>query len=211
MRAKELMDKNFVYLNANDSIVEVSKVMEEIRRFTCPVVNDNKQLIGWITSFDITRGLREGNEKISEIMSGYEEIGTVHENDPARKAVILTANNKFVTVPVVNDDKQIIGMVRACDIVELVSELYDIKVSKLYEAMQNQLKGVTWDELMDASALVSQKTTGVKISPKDYEANIMNSTFGEAIWSTGGLEKFFAGLISVGEIVIARRVGKARR
>ena len=210
MRAKELMDKNFVYLNTNDSIVEVSKVMEEIRRFTCPVVNDNKQLIGWITSFDITRGLREGNEKISEIMSGYEEIGTVHENDPARKAVILTANNKFVTVPVVNDDKQIIGMVRACDIVELVSELYDIKVSKLYEAMQNQLKGVTWDELMDASALVSQKTTGVKISPKDYEANIMNSTFGEAIWSTGGLEKFFAGLISVGEIVIARRVGKAR-
>ena len=168
MRAKELMDKNFVYLNTNDSIVEVSKVMEEIRRFTCPVVNDNKQLIGWITSFDITRGLREGNEKISEIMSGYEEIGTVHENDPARKAVILTANNKFVTVPVVNDDKQIIGMVRACDIVELVSELYDIKVSKLYEAMQNQLKGVTWDELMDASALVSQKTTGVKISPKDY-------------------------------------------
>ena len=211
MRSKELMDKNFVYLNTNDSIVEVSKVMEEIRRFTCPVVNDNKQLIGWITSFDITRGLREGNEKISEIMSGYEEIGTVHENDPARKAVILTANNKFVTVPVVNDDKQIIGMVRACDIVELVSELYDIKVSKLYEAMQNQLKGVTWDELMDASALVSQKTTGVKISPKDYEANIMNSTFGEAIWSTGGLEKFFAGLISVGEIVIARRVGKARR
>ena len=211
MRAKELMDKNFVYLNTNDSIVEVSKVMEEIRRFTCPVVNDNKQLIGWITSFDITRGLREGNEKISEIMSGYEEIGTVHENDPARKTVILTANNKFVTVPVVNDDKQIIGMVRACDIVELVSELYDIKVSKLYEAMQNQLKGVTWDELMDASALVSQKTTGVKISPKDYEANIMNSTFGEAIWSTGGLEKFFAGLISVGEIVIARRVGKARR
>ena len=211
MRAKELMDKNFVYLNTNDSIVEVSKVMEEIRRFTCPVVNDNKQLIGWITSFDITSGLREGNEKISEIMSGYEEIGTVHENDPARKAVILTANNKFVTVPVVNDDKQIIGMVRACDIVELVSELYDIKVSKLYEAMQNQLKGVTWDELMDASALVSQKTTGVKISPKDYEANIMNSTFGEAIWSTGGLEKFFAGLISVGEIVIARRVGKARR
>ncbi len=211
MRAKELMDKNFVYLNANDDVVEVSKVMEEIRRFTCPVVNDNKQLIGWITSFDITKGLREGNEKISEIMSGYEEIGTVHENDPARKAVILTANNKFVTVPVVNDDKQVIGMVRSCDIVELLSELYDIKVSKLYEAMQNQLKGVTWEELMAASALVSQKTTGVKISPEDYEENIMNSTFGEAIWSTGGLEKFFAGLISVGELVIARRVGRARR
>ena len=211
MRAKELMDKEFVYLNCDDNIIEVSKVMEEIRRFTCPVVNDNKQLVGWITSFDITRGLREGNEKISEIMSGSEEIATVHEMDPARKAVILTANNKFVTVPVVNDDNQVIGMIRACDIVELLSDLYDVKVYKLYEAMQHQLKGVTWDELMSASALVSKKTTGVKISAEEYEENIMNSTFGEAIWATGGLEKFFAGLISVGEMVIARRVGKARK
>ncbi|MBR3141378.1 MAG: CBS domain-containing protein [Methanobrevibacter sp.] len=211
MKAKGLMDKNFVYLNCDDTIVEVSKIMEEIRRFTCPVVNDNKQLVGWITSFDITKGLREGNDKISEIMSGYEEIATVHENDPARKAVVLTANNKFVTVPVVNDDNQVIGMIRACDIVELLSELYDIKVSKLYEAMQNQLKGVTWEELMSASALVSKKTTGVKITPEEYEENIMNSTFGEAIWATGGLEKFFAGLISVGEMVIARRVGKAKK
>ncbi|WP_296797615.1 HPP family protein [uncultured Methanobrevibacter sp.] len=211
MKAKELMDKDFAYLNSDDSVVEVSKVMEEIRRFTCPVVNENKQLIGWVTSFDITRGLREGNEKISEIMSSYEEITTIHEDAPARLAVLLTANNKFVTVPVINDDNQVIGMVRACDIVELLSELYDIKVVKLYKAMQNQLKGVTWEELMAASALVSKKTTGVKISPEEYEENIMNSTFGEAIWATGGLEKFFAGLISVGELVIARRVGKARK
>ena len=211
MKAKELMDKSFVYLNCDDSVVEVSKVMEEIRRFTCPVVNDNKQLVGWITSFDITRGLREGNDKISEIMSGYEDISTVHEDDPARTAVILTANNKFVTVPVLNDDNQVVGMVRACDIVELLSELYDIKVVKLYKAMQNQLKGVTWEELMSASALVSKKTTGKKITPEQYEENIKDSTFGEAIWATGGLEKFFAGLISVGEMVIARRVGKARK
>ena len=211
MKAKELMDKSFVYLNCDDSVIDASKAMEEVRRFTCPVGNDKKQLVGWITSFDITRGLREGNEKISEIMSSAEEVSTVHENDPARKAVILTANNKFVTVPVVNDDNQVIGMVRACDIVELLSDLYDIKVESLYKEMQNQLNGVTWDELMSASALVSKKTTGKKISAEEYEANIMNSTFGEAIWATGGLEKFFAGLISVGEMVVARRVGRAKK
>ena len=211
MKAKELMDKEFVYLNCDDSVIEVSKIMEEIRRFTCPVVNDDKQLVGWVTSFDVTRGLREGNEKIVEIMSSYEEITTIHEDAPTRLAVIETADNKFVTLPVVNDDNQVIGMVRSCDIVKLLSSLYDIKVSKLYEAMQHQLKGVTWEELMAASALVSKKTTGKKISPEEYEANIMNSTFGEAIWATGGLEKFFAGLISVGEMVIARKVGRAKK
>lgn len=211
MKAKELMDKDFVYISKNDKVVEVSEVMEDIRRFTCPVVNDDKQLIGWVTSFEITKGLREGNEKISEIMSSYEEITTIHEDAPARLAVIETANNKFVTLPVVNDENQVIGIIRSCDIVKLLSALYDIKVSKLYKAMQNQLKGVTWEELMDASALVSKKTTGVKVSPEEYEDTIMNSTFGEAIWATGGLEKFFAGLISVGELVTARKVGRAKR
>lgn len=89
-------------------------------------------------------------------MSSYEEITTIHEDAPARLAVIETANNKFVTLPVVNDDNQVIGIIRSCDIVKLLSTLYDIKVSKLYKAMQNQLKGVTWEELMDASALVSK-------------------------------------------------------
>jgi len=46
MKAKELMDKDFVYLNADDSVIEASKAMEDVRRFTCPVVNDKKQLIG---------------------------------------------------------------------------------------------------------------------------------------------------------------------
>ncbi|MCC9261504.1 MAG: CBS domain-containing protein [Methanobrevibacter woesei] len=211
MKAKELMDKEFIYVSKDDSVVEVSKTMEKIRRFTCPVVDDNKRLIGWVTSFDITRGLREGNEKIHEIMSSYEEITTINENESARLAVIETADNKFVTLPVLNDDNQVIGMIRACDIVKLLSALYDIKVVKLYEAMNEQLKGITWDELMEASAVVSRRATGKKITPEQYEDNIRKSTFGSAIWATGGLEKFFTGLIAVGELVIARKVGRARK
>lgn len=57
-------------------------------------------MVGWVTSFEITKGLREGNDKIKEIMSSYEEITTINENAPSRLAVIETANNKFVTVPV---------------------------------------------------------------------------------------------------------------
>lgn len=211
MKAKELMDKKFVYISPEDSVKDVSITMEKIRRFTCPVVDDNKHLVGWVTSFEITKGLREGNDKIKEIMSSYEEITTINENAPSRLAVIETANNKFVTVPVLNDDNQVVGMIRACDIVELLSALYDIKVYKLYVAMCKQLKGVTWDELMAAAAIVSKRATGKKVKPEDYEATIREATFGEAIWATKCLENFFAGLISVGELVIARKVGKARK
>lgn len=211
MKAKQLMDTKFAYIHANDKIEDVAKVMEEIRRFTCPVVDNDMKLIGWVTSFDITRGLREGIDEISEIMSSYEEIETINENAPARLAVIMTADNHYVAVPVLNDDNQVVGIIRSCDIVKLLSALYDIKVRSIYEAMHEQLKGVSWEDLMEASAVVSTRATGVKITPEQYENNIKNSTFGEAIWATGGLEKFFAGLISVGELVIARRVGRARK
>ena len=77
--------------------------------------------------------------------------------------------------------------------------------------MQGQLKGVTWDELMKASAIVSTRTTGVKITPEEYDKNIHNATFGNAVWATGGLENFFVGLISVGEMVIARKIGQRRK
>lgn len=211
MKAKELMDKKFAYIKADDNIVDVSIVMEEIRRFTCPVVDDNMELIGWVTSFEITKGLREGKEKIEEIMASYKEVQTINENAPARLAVIMTADNHYVAVPVLNDDNQVVGIIRSCDIVKLLSALYDIKVSKIYEAMEDQLKGISWDELMEASAVVSRRATGVKITPEEYENNIKNATFGEAIWATGGLEKFFAGLIAVGELVLARRVGRSKR
>lgn len=211
MKAKQLMDNKFAYIFPDDDIVEVSKVMEEIRRFTCPVVNNNMELVGWVTSFEITKGLRENKEKISEIMAPAEDVQTINENKPARFAVRMTADNHYVAVPVLNDNNQVVGIIRSCDIVKLFSALYDIKVYKIYEAMESQLKGVTWDELMEASAVVYRRTTNEKITPEQYEKNIRDSTFGEAIWQTKGLENFFAGLIAVGELVIARKVGKARR
>lgn len=211
MKAKEMMDNEFVYVSKNDTIEDVSLKMEEYKRFTAPVLDENMKLEGWITSFNITKGLREGKKTIADVMSPVEEIMTINENEAARNVVIAASKNKLISIPIINDENQVIGVCRSVDVVDSMSSLYDIKVVKIYEAMEKELRGVTWDELMEASAKISTRTTGVKITAEEYEKNIQNSTFGEAIWATGGLEKFFAGLISVGEIVIARKVGRARR
>ncbi len=211
MKAKEMMDKEFVFVSKDDSIVDVSIKMEEFRRFTAPVLDSSMKLVGWITSFNITEGLREGKKTISEVMSPVEDIMSISEDEPARNVVISASKNKLISIPIINEDNQVIGVSRSVDIVDSMSSLYDIKVSKIYKAMEKELRGVSWEELMEASAKISTRTTGIKISPEQYEKNIEKATFGEAIWATGGLEKFFAGLISVGEIVIARKVGRARR
>ena len=211
MKAKEMMDEDFVYVSKDELVEDVSIKMEEARRFTAPVLDDSKKLVGWITSFNITKGLREGKKTIADVMSPVEEITSIGEDEPARNVVIAASNKKLISIPIINDENQVIGVTRSVDIVDSMSSLYDIKVSKIYKAMEKELRGVSWEELMEASAKISTRTTGIKITPEEYEKNIQNATFGEAIWATGGLEKFFAGLISVGELVTARKVGRAKR
>lgn len=211
MKACQMMEKEFVYVSKDDTIVDVSIKMEEFKRFTVPVLDDSMKLQGWATSLDITKGLREGKKLMSEIMHGIDEIKVVHKDEPAKNVVIDTSEFKLLNLPIIDDDDKVIGVVRPFDIIDTMSDLYDVKVYKIYEAMQKQLKGITWEELMNASAKVTTRTTGVPVTAEQYESNIRKATFGDAIWATGGLESFFAGLISVGELVIAQRVANARK
>ncbi len=211
MKVKEIMDKEFIAVSPDMSIVEASIKMESHKKFTTPVLDDKKRLIGWITSLDVTRGLRDNHKNVSEIMHSKDDIVHVHEEDAARLAVLAASKHKVVSIPVLDSDDKVVGVIRTFDIVETLSKLYEIKVYKIFEAMEHELKGVTWDELMEASAIVTKRETGKRVTAKDYEQRIKNSTFGEAIWATGGLEKFFVGLIAIGELVIARKVAKARK
>ena len=203
MKVKEMMDKEYIYVSPDQNVVEVSLLMEKTKKFTTPVVDSEKKLIGWITSLEVAKALREGKKKVSDVMRPKDEIVNVHENDPARLAVLETTKHKVIIMPVLNDDDIVVGVVRTFDIVETLSQLYEIKVYKIFEAMADELKGVSWDELMEASAIVTRRRTGQRITPEEYEKNIRDATFGEAIWATGGLEKFFVGLIAIGELVIA--------
>ena len=211
MKVKEIMDKEFVTVSMDQDLTEASIKMEEHKKFTTPVVDEKRRLIGWITSLDVTRGFREGLKSVQDIMHTTEDIVHVQENDPARLAVLETSKHKVVSIPVLNEEGVVVGVVRSFDIVKTLSKLYEIKVYKIFEAMNEELKGVSWDELMEASAIMTRRRTGKRIKPEEYEERIRNSTFGEAIWATGGLEKFFVGLIAIGELVIARKVARARK
>jgi CBS-domain-containing membrane protein len=210
MKVKEIMDKKFIGVASQMGLDQASLMMEKNRKFATPVLDDDKRLTGWITCLDLARGFREGKKSISDIMHAKEDVVYVHEDDPARLAVLKASKHKVVNIPVLNDKGVVVGVIRTFDIVETLSQLYEIKVSKIFEAMEQELKGVSWDELMDASAIVTSRSTGKRVTAKDYEQRIKNSTFGEAIWATGGLEKFFVGLIAIGELVIARKVARAR-
>ena len=192
------MDKEFVYVSQDQSIEEVATIMENRKKFTTPVVDDDMRLIGWVTSFNVTKGLREGKEKVSQIMHSKDNIVHVHENNPARMAVLEISYNKLISVPVLNNEGVLVGVIRTFDIVQTLSKLYEIKVYKIFKAMDEELKGISWDELMESSSYRYKQTHRRMVTAEEYELRIKEATFGEAIWATGGLEKFFVGLIAIG-------------
>lgn len=211
MKVSEMMDEEFVYVHQDQSIEEVAIFLENSKKFTSPVVDEEMHLVGWITSLELTKGLREGKDKISEVMHSRNSIVHVHENNPARLAVLDLSHYKLVSLPVLDIDGVVTGVVRTFDVVQTLSELYEIKVYKIFKAMEKELKGVSWEELMDASAIVTRRETGENVTPEEYEFRIKGTTFGEAIWATGGLEKFFVGLIAIGQLVTAKKVARARK
>ena len=96
-----MMDKDFIVVSPDDDLVEVSILMEKKLRFTTPVVDDKKRLIGWITSLDVTRGFREGKKKVKDVMYAKEDIVHVHDDDPARLAVLEAGEYKVFNIPVI--------------------------------------------------------------------------------------------------------------
>ncbi|AXI25510.1 CBS domain-containing protein [Methanofervidicoccus sp. A16] len=207
MKVRELMDTNFLKLYKDYSVKEAIQLMYKKKRFSAPVLDDEDKLVGLVLSVDLAV-VEDRSIPISEVMYPYEEVVTVRENDPARDAVIKLVKYKVISIPVLNEEDRVVGVVRSCDVIKTLAKLYDIPVYKLFKILEKELKGITWEELMEAAAIVTKNTTGEDITPEEYEKRIRNTTFGQALWACGGLEKFFAGLIKIGEVVIARRVAK---
>jgi len=209
MKVKNLMDTNILKIYPDFTAKKTIELMYKRKRFSTAVLDDEDRLIGWIMSLDLAI-LDDKNVLIKDIMHPVDKIITLHENDPARDAVVKIVKYKVISIPVLNNERNVIGMVRNCDITKTLAKLYDIPLDSLFNTLQKELKGITWEELMDASTVITKQTTNEEITAKEYEKRLKNTTFGQAIWACGGLEKFFAGLIKIGEVAIARKIARRR-
>ncbi len=204
------MDRNFIKIYKDYSVKKTIELFKKKKRFAAPILDDNDKLYGWITTLELL-GVKDLDDNICKYMRNKEEVIVVYEDDEAREVVLKFVKYKVVSIPVLNREERVVGMVRHCDIVRTLAQLYEIPVYKIFKSLQKYLGDITWEELMEASAIVTKKMTGEEITPEEYEKRIKNTTFGKAIWSCGGLEKFFIGLIEIGRVALARKVAKRRK
>ena len=124
MLVKEIMTKNVVTIDANDTVFVACKKYNDYK-VGCLVVEDNGFCVGIVTERDIierTICVKKDPQKtkVSEIMSAG--IKTVYALDTVDKAIEIMKQYKFKKLPVISNN-DIVGIITVTDISNAKSEM----------------------------------------------------------------------------------------
>ncbi len=82
------------------------------------VVDDGDKLGGIVTSWDITRALAEGKTALADIMS--RRVVTAKPDEPLETASRRMAQHNISALPVIDDERKVLGIVTAEDVSKLL-------------------------------------------------------------------------------------------
>lgn len=112
--AEDLMTRDVITVNTDDTLYQAAEILARERFNHLPVVNDENELQGIITTRDIAFALGEGKEKISEFMTT--DLITCSKEEGATSIARKMHFNDMSGLPVVNDDGKIEGIITPKDI-----------------------------------------------------------------------------------------------
>ena len=118
MELRDIMTRNVEVVNGNASLKEAATKMKKLDVGLIPVC-DGDLLKGLLTDRDITiRATANGRDpsktKVSEVMST--DIAYCLEDQAVDEAVILMEARQIRRLPILNQDKQLVGIVSLADI-----------------------------------------------------------------------------------------------
>lgn len=118
MRVKEIMTQGIRIAEPEEKLSHAAKKMRTQNIGALPVV-ENRKLIGMITDRDVAIRAVGANKdpavtKVSEIMS--DECFWCAENEDIEDAVRIMEQNQVRRLPVMNDNKEIVGMLSLEDV-----------------------------------------------------------------------------------------------
>ncbi|MHC4267441.1 MAG: magnesium transporter [Planctomycetota bacterium] len=106
--------------------ISVSEALEHIRRtgpdretiYTCYAINEKRVLCGVVSLKDII--LAKSEQKISHIMN--ENVYKVHTTDDQEEAAKAIQKYDFLSLPVVDSENRLVGIITVDDILDIVEE-----------------------------------------------------------------------------------------
>jgi len=118
---RKIMTTNPVVAEPSNSIKDVTELMKKNTLQQIPVVKSGK-LVGLITSYDLWNHIRQNSEgdnaSIQDVMTS--NVLTIRPKDKVGTAAELFIDRRFKTLPVVNLDNDLKGVVTAFDVIKHV-------------------------------------------------------------------------------------------
>ncbi len=136
MKVRKAMHEGVVWVSPDTSISDIAARMRDNDIGAVPV-GENDRLIGMVTDRDIVcRGLADGRDAQTLTARDVMTSGIIYceEDEDIEDALELMEKKKIRRLPVINDDKRMVGMLSLGDISHAVSEELTAQVVKAVSA-----------------------------------------------------------------------------
>lgn len=118
MKVGEVMHPGVHWIEPGTPVLEVAKIMRE-QDIGCVPVGENDRLVGMVTDRDIVcRGIAPGRDCSTMAARDVMSSGIIYcrENEELDDAIRIMEQHEVRRLPVINDDKRMIGILSLGDI-----------------------------------------------------------------------------------------------
>jgi len=118
MKVKEIMTRDLAYVRHNQTITEAAEKMKRLKVGDLPVLA-GEDAVGMVTDRDVVvRTVAHGlDPKVTHVIDAMTEgVISCKEDDPIQKAAQMMGKHQIRRLPVMNDQKEMTGMVSLGDL-----------------------------------------------------------------------------------------------
>lgn len=121
MNAEDIMTSNVITVSPTDSVKKVIQVLIEKKVSGVPVVDDQNNVLGVVTEYDLILGIATvgSGRDIRQIMKKI--FTSISPKTDVEEITDMILTKRFKSFPVIDDDGKLVGVVSRRDI---MSELY---------------------------------------------------------------------------------------
>ncbi|HIP34417.1 MAG TPA: CBS domain-containing protein [Methanothermococcus okinawensis] len=190
---KNIMTRNIITINKNDSIDKLKEYIEKYRHMGYPVVDDEGKLVGVVTFRDLEKSGKKN--VIEDIMTPKDKLVFISPETSASESQKIMAKMDIGRLLVLDDKGELIGIVSRGDIVRTY-KIYSkgsakiqkcSRISNFYFYDRNKkekLKKLVDDLIMllgSRDYIISEKEDYIEILTKDWEPLVKIMMTGDTV------------------------------
>lgn len=121
MNAENIMTLKVITVSPTDTVKKVIRVLIEKKVSGVPVVDDQKNVVGVVTEYDLILGIATGGpgQDINQIMKKI--FTSLSPKTDVEDIMDMILTKRYKSFPVIDDDGKLVGVVSRRDV---LSELY---------------------------------------------------------------------------------------